>query len=227
VPLPAPLPLAIGSCYNACTGVNGSFPSTRNQFRSGDPYAGGIVSGPLCAYSDVSGSLPSPHKNAQDPFTVAASDPSADMPSQGAASDNFWIDLQVSDTAPAQYSGSYRLWPNKYDASPSTAGDSAVNYMVATESQSCALNKIWYYSPGGTTQLATECGVWDLSNRALVVTDSSPSWSGVAGSGWVSCSFSGQILAAGKYRVAVYKRGQQPQVAGVPSNCTTGIPASG
>jgi hypothetical protein len=213
VPLPAPLPLAIGTCYNACTGFSGSFPNTRNQFGSGDPYGGGIVTGPLSAYSDVSGSLPSPYKTPQGVFGVSGSDPSVDMPGEGAASDNFWMDLQVSDTAPAQYSGSYRLWPNKYDASPTTSGDSPVNYVVATEvhlSQSCALNNIWYYSPPNTTQLATECGVWDLSSGELIITNNSARWSGVAGSGWVFCSFSGQILAAGKYRVAVYNGAATP-----------------
>jgi hypothetical protein len=213
VPLPAPLPLAIGTCYNACTGYNGNFASTRNQFGSGDPYAAGIVTGPLTAYSDASGSSPSPYKNAQGVFGITGSDPSVDMPSAGAASDNFWMDLQVSDTAPAQYSGSYRLWPNKYDASPTTSGDAAVNYVVATEvhlSQSCALNNIWYYSPSGTTQLATECGVWDISTQKLVVSNDSAKWSGNPGSGWVSCAFPGQVLAAGKYRVAVYNGAATP-----------------
>ena len=213
VPLSAAVPLAIGTCYNACTGFNGAFPNTRNQFGSGDPYGAGIVTGPLSAYSDTSGSLPSPYKTAQGVFGVNENDPSVSMPASGASSDNFWMDLQVSDAAPAQYSGSYRLWPNKYDASPTTSGDSAVNYVVATEvdlSQSCALNKIWYYSPPNTTQLATECGVWDISTRKLVATNDSPSWSGTAGSGWVSCAFPGQILAAGKYRVAVYNGAANP-----------------
>ena len=87
------------------------------------------------------------------------------MPGSGSNSANFWMDLQVSDTAPTGYSGSYRLWPNKWDAAPETTADSAVNYVVATEvhlSQSCTLNNIWYYSPQGVGQLATECGVWDI-----------------------------------------------------------------
>jgi hypothetical protein len=214
VPLPAPLPLAIGSCYNACTGFNGSFPNTRYQFGSGDPYSAGIVTGPLSAYSDVSGSLPSPYKTAQGVFGVTGSDPSLDMPAGGTTtSDNFWMDLQVSDSAPAHYSGSYRLWPNKYDASPTTLGDSPVNYVVATEihlSQPCALNNIWYYSPPSATQLATECALWDIGTRQLVIGDDSPSWSGAAGKGWVSCSFPGQVLAAGKYRVAVYNGAATP-----------------
>ena len=213
-PLPAPLPLAIGTCYNACTGFNGSFPNTSNQFGSGGPYSGGIVNGPLSGYSDTSGTLPSPYGTAQGVFGVTGTDPSVDMPAAGASSDNFWMDLQVSDTGPADYSGSYRLWPNKFDASAKTSGDAAVNYVVATEvhlSQSCTLNNIWYYSPSGVTQLATECGVWDISTRKLVAGNDSPSWSGPAGRGWVSSAFSGVTLAAGHYRVAVYNGAATPQ----------------
>ena len=47
VPLDTPVPLAIGGCYNACTGLNGSFPVTNSQFGAGDPYGGGITNGPL------------------------------------------------------------------------------------------------------------------------------------------------------------------------------------
>ena len=172
------------------------------------------------AYSDTSGSLSCRlTSTAQGVFGAGGSDPSVTMPDQGSSSANFWMDLQVSDAAPTQYSGSYRLWPNKYDASPTTEGDSAVNYVVATEvdlSQSCALNKIWYYSPPNTTQLATECGVWDISTGKLVATNESPSWSGAAGSGWVSCAFPGQILAVGKYRVAVYNGAANPVVGWSP-----------
>jgi hypothetical protein len=213
VPLPAPLPLAIGTCYNACTGFSGNFPSTKNAYGSGDPYAAGIVSGPLTAYSDTSGSLPSPYKVPQAVFSTAGNDPSTHMPINGATSDNFWMDLQVSDTAPAGYAGTYRLWPNKFDAGPTTSGDSAVNYVVSTEvrlTQPCFLNKIWYYSPSTVTQLATECGVWDITSRQLVAENQSPAWSGAAGSGWVSCGFSGATLQAGKYRVAVYNGAANP-----------------
>ena len=213
VPLPAPLPLAIGTSYNACTGFTGSFPDTHNQFGSGDPYAAGITNGPLSAYSDTSGSLPSPYEMPQGVFSSSGSDPSVDMPHGGSGSANFWMDLQVSDSAPAGYSGTYRLWPSKFDAGPSTTDDSAVNYVVATEihlSQSCALNNIWYYSPSGTAQLATECGIWDISTQGLAVENKSPSWSGAAASGWVACAFTGVVLSAGKYRVAVYNGATNP-----------------
>ena len=48
----------------------------------------------------------------------------------------------------------------------------------STSASHAPLNKIWYYSPPNTTQLATECGVWDISTRKLVATNDSPSWSG-------------------------------------------------
>ena len=67
-------------------------------------------------------------------------------------------------------------------------------------------------SPPNVTQLATECGVWDISTGNLVVTNNSPIWSGNPGSGWVSCAFPGQVLAAGKYRVAVYNGAATPAV---------------
>jgi hypothetical protein len=213
VPLSAPFPLAIGTCYNACTGFTGSFPSTNDQFDSGDPYGAGLVNGPLTAYSGTNGSLRTPYTTSQGVFGVAGTDPSVNLPLTGSNSANFWMDLQVGDTAPADYAGSYRLWPNKRDAAPETSPDSAVNYVVATEihlSQECSVDKIWYYSPPGVNQLATECGIWDIGTRQLYAEDASPSWSGGAGSGWISCAFSGLILPAGAYKVAVYNGAAVP-----------------
>jgi hypothetical protein len=213
IPLSAPFPLAVGTCYNACTGFTGSFPNTHDQFGPGDPYSAGIVNGPLTAYSDSNGSLPTPYTTSQGVFGTQGTDPSAHMPLSGSNSANFWMDLQVSDTAPTGYTGSYRLWPNKYDAAPETSPDSAVNYVVATEvhlSQSCTLDNIWYYSPPGVDQLATECGVWDISTQELVAESTSPSWSGPAGSGWISCGFTGATLPVGQYKVAVYNGAAVP-----------------
>jgi hypothetical protein len=213
VPLSAPVQLAIGTSYNACTGFTGGFPNTNDQFGAGAPFAVGIVNGPLSAYSDTDGSLPPPYGMPQGAFGTAGTDPSANMAAAGSNSANFWVDVQVSSDALAGYSGSYRLWPNKYDASPTTSGDSAVNYVVATEvhlNQTCTLDKIWYYSPVHATQLATECGVWDISSRQLVAENKSPSWSGVAASGWVSCAITGTTLPAGQYKVAVYNGAADP-----------------
>jgi hypothetical protein len=213
VPLETPVQLAIGTTYIASTGVNGNFPVTNYQFNQGGPYEAGIIAGPLAAYSDQGASLPASYNLPQSVFTTANSDPTAVMANGGSESANFWMDLQVSDTEPAGYAGSRRLWPNKFDASPTTSADSPANYVVATEihlSQACTLDNIWYYSPGGTSQLATECGVWDIDNRQLVASNTSPMWSGPPASGWVSCAFTGVILSAGRYRVAVYNGAATP-----------------
>ncbi|HUB93253.1 MAG TPA: DUF4082 domain-containing protein [Verrucomicrobiae bacterium] len=221
IPLATPIQLAIGTPYVAAVGVNGPFPSTQSQFDSGDVYAGGIVSGPLVAYSGTTGGNKPPYgNNGQTTFSVAGSDPATTLPlatdSGGDGATNFWVDVQVSTTAPVGYSGSYRVWPNKFDASQYTSGDSSANYVVGTEihlSQACTLNAVWYYSPtnSGTTQLATSADVWNIGTQANVATISSPSWSGAAASGWVRAAFAaGTTLAAGSYRVTVYNSASSP-----------------
>ncbi len=136
------------------------------------------------------------------------------MPGGVSNSANFWIDAQVSVGTPASYSGSFRAWPNTANnASEFTSSDASVNYIVGTEmhlSKTATLNKIWYYSPGGTAQLATECAIWNVATQAKVAESTSPTWSGAAASGWISCSFSGVILSAGRYRVAVYNGAATP-----------------
>jgi hypothetical protein len=56
--------------------------------------------------------------------------------------------------------------------------------------------------------LPSRCGIFSATTQAEVsgTDNSSPSWSGVAGSGWVSCSYSrsGVVLPAGKYKVSIY-----------------------
>jgi hypothetical protein len=91
VPLSAPFSLAIGTCYNACTGFTGSFPNTKNQFGSRDPYVVGLVNGPLTAYSDTSGSLRTPYTTSQGVFGVTGTNPSVNMPLSGSSSANFWL----------------------------------------------------------------------------------------------------------------------------------------
>jgi hypothetical protein len=214
IPIPTPIPLAIGTAYDACTGFTGGFPDTNNSFgASPDPYSAGITNGPLMAYSGSAGTNPPPYTNENAVFGTG-SDPSAAPPfGQDSSYDNFWMDLQVSNTAPAGYSGSWRLWPTKTDSDPYTSGDSEVNYVVGTEihlTQACALDNIWYYSPGGTTQLATACDVWSIATQQAIASSTSPSWSGAAGSGWVACPFTGMTLPAGSYRVSIYNGAASP-----------------
>lgn len=226
IPLAAPVQLATGydpatsshgSAYIAAVGVNGNFPDTTSQFNSGDTYAAGITNGPLFAYSGSTGSKPPPYLNGQGLFTTAGTDPAVTMPNQtdsgGDGGSNFWVDVQVSDTAPAGYSGSYRLWPNKYDASPVIVGDSAAKYDIDVEvilSRPCALNAVWFYSQAGAANLPTAASVWSVASGTQAAVNSSPAWklpgggAASAGGGWMYCAFTGVTLAAGHYRAGVY-----------------------
>jgi hypothetical protein len=209
VALGAPLQLAPGATYVAATGFTGSFPDTNNQFGSGDPYSGGIVNGPLTAYSDTSGTKPSPFNTAQAVFGVASADPTTLLPLYGSNSSNFWMDVQFTTTPPS--GTSYRLWPS-YPTIPGHVDSDTAGYTLATEfqlSQSCTLDNIWFYSASSAAALPTRCAIWNVSSQSEVsgTDNSSPTWSGAAGSGWVSCSYSGVTLPAGDYKVAVFYGG--------------------
>jgi hypothetical protein len=209
VPLSTPIPLAPGVCYNACTGFNGNFPDTQSQFGAGEPLSSGISNGPLVAFSDQSGSNPAPFSMSQGVFSVASSDPTDFMPANGNVSDNLWMDLQVGTTAPA--GATYRLWPS-YPTLPGSASGGYPGYTLATEiraSTSCTLDKVLFYSPSGSTALPTQCAIWNVNSQSVVsgTDNTAPSWSGAAGSGWVSCAYSGVTLPAGDYRVAVFYAG--------------------
>lgn len=226
IPLPTPVQLApgfdpsvstTGSAYVAAIGCNGPFPDTNGFWGTGGAGIGGITQGPLTAYSGIAsngGTLPAPWTLPQGIFSVAESDPSLGMPANASNVDNFWVDVQVSNVAPAGYAGTYRLWPNKGDANSSTTTDATVNYTIATEihlTQPCALNNIWYYSPASSTELATEADVWSIATGLQVATIAAPVWltpSGGAGSpaaGWLKAAFAGGLtLPAGSYRVSVY-----------------------
>jgi hypothetical protein len=211
VPLATPVPLAIGATYVAATGLSNGFPSTSNQFGSGEPYAAGIVNGPLSAFSDITGSLPSTFGMNQGLFSTAGTDPTVNMPVDGYDSANFWLDVQVDTSGPQ--GTSFRLWPSY----PMIAGEVSIDtgqQTIATEfwlSEACSLDKLWFYSPPGVTVLPSQCAIWDVATQAVVAgTDNtSPAWSGAAGSGWVACPYSGVTLPAGKYKASVYYIGGQ------------------
>ena len=226
IPLVTPVALApgldpttstTGSAYIAAIGLNGPFPDTNGFWGTGGAGVNGITAGPLTAYSGVAGdggTVPAPLSLPQGVFSVAESDPSAGMPASSSNTDNFWVDVQVSDTAAPGYSGTYRLWPNKWDANSATVTDSAVNYTVATEidlSGSCTLNNIWYYSPAGSAELATRADVWNISTGLSAASITSPAWltpsggTGTAAAGWLKAAFAGgTTVPAGSYRVSVY-----------------------
>lgn len=219
IPLTTPVPVSIGTAYCAATGFTGSFPDSdtsgagtgiTDSYGTGGGHSAGIVNGPLTAFSDNSGTNKEPYGCNQGLFGTAGTDPSVTMPSLQSNSANFWMDLQVSDTGPAGYPGSYRLYPNKSETNSATVPDLSVNYSVATEfhlSRPCYLSKIWYYSPAGTAQLATSARIWTVAGPdagTSLVTSTSPSWSGAAGSGWISTAFTGTVLPAGIYKASIY-----------------------
>jgi hypothetical protein len=211
IPLATPVPISIGSPYVASTAVNGSFPLTQNQYGPGNPYASGVTNGPLNAPQTFASSqygLP------QSPFTVTVNDPTLAMPTTNDQNDILWLDVAVSDTAPAGYSGTYRLWPNKFDGGPTIQGDVALPFILATEvrtSQSCIASRIWFFSTAGATSLPTWAGVWRISDQSLVVANTSPSWisaatggaASIAG-GWCYCTIPSTALVTGNYKVAAY-----------------------
>lgn len=225
VALTTPVPLAVGACYNATTAFSGSFPATDNQFGSGEPYAAGIVNGPLTAFSDQTGSQAAPFSMPQGVFGVSGTDPTAAMPSDGSNSANFWMDVQVTTTAPA--TASYRLWPS-YPSIPGSPNGS-MPYSLATEfqlSQPCTLDNIWFYSAANSAILPSRCAIWNVSTQTVVAgTDNTaPSWSGGPGSGWVSCSYSGLTLPAGDYKVAVFSPGGSYWFLATPGYWAAGDP---
>ena len=250
VPLPTPIQLAPGMTYCAATGwlatsgangfpdsdTGGAGTGAADSYGTGG-HTSGITNGPLHAFSDVGLSSPDPWGGGQGVFSTAGTDPSAVLPRTTSNSGNFWIDVQVSDQVPNGYNGTYRLYPNTTVANPATTNDAAVNYVLATEfelSQACTLNKIWYYSPSGTAQLATSCRIWQIQGAGTgtsVASNTSPSWSGAAGSGWVSCTFGGTNLAAGSYKVSVYNGAATPDGWGAKDASTNywgaGIGANG
>jgi hypothetical protein len=223
--LAVPAQVAIGTTYNSCTGwvAENGFPDSDtgndppNSFGAGG-FSAGITSGPLFAFSDITGgTAPEPHGNVQGVFSaVLGSDPTAQVPFQGSDSGNFWISPIVSTTAPAGFTGPYRLWPNKADTNTATVPDLAVNYVVATEvilASACVLEEIAYFSPDGTGQLATACSMWAVTGPGsglLAAADLSPAWSGAASSGWVTCAFGGIRLPAGRYKVSVFNDAAVP-----------------
>jgi len=224
VPLPTPIQLTIGTatgtdsgsaCYIAATSFPGNFPQTSGQFGSGEAHSAGIVSGPLTAYSDSTGSQPAIFSLPQGVFGVSSA--SSSPPVTGYQSSNFWMDVQVTTTPPA--GTSYRIWPN-YPVIPGSISIDTGQQTTGTEfwlSESCTIDNVWFYSPPGAGVLPSRCGIFSIATQTEVsgTDNSSPSWlvlgggAASAGAGWVYCSYSaaGVVLPAGRYKVCIYSGG--------------------
>jgi hypothetical protein len=126
----------------------------------------------------------------------------------------------------------YRLWPNT--PNPSVAAPKANDVTFATEfvvSSTQGLYGIWFYSAPGVAVLPSACVVWGVVSQAKVAgtENLSPTWSGAAGSGWVSCTYAGDIalIADTRYRVAVYHDASALWRTNSAAYWTTGDGASG
>ncbi len=225
IPLATPIQIAPGELYVCATGYQPAhgFPASNNQFNTGGPYVGGITNGPLVGWSDGSNGgtnnfFDVNYGMVQGVFGTGSAgsngDPTLNFPAGSSNSSNFWMDVQVSDTAPGGYSGSYRLYPNMNDAAGYT-NDTANNFTLGMEfslSQACTINNVWFYSPTGVTQLPTEIGIYQVSNTTLVASNSSPTWSGAAGSGWMSAALTGSLAASTNYKLVVLNGAGSPAI---------------
>lgn len=92
-------------------------------------------------------------------------------------------------------------------------GGSSSGFTLGTQfsvSQAMNLTGIWWYSGPSAAVLPTACCLWDAGTGTQIpgTLNSSPSWSGAAGSGWVKCSYSGPVLSSGtNYVVSVFYNG--------------------
>lgn len=116
--------------YIAAIGVNGPTPLTSSQFGTGQVYANGITNGPLYAFSDhPAAATGAPYMN-QGLFTTSGSDPAVTMPNSGSNNDNFWVDVQVSDTDPAGYTITAIVGTTTYNLTVTDAVNGKVQWAV-------------------------------------------------------------------------------------------------
>lgn len=233
IPLATPIQLSLGGSpgmtpeinqsggaqYIAAIGCNGPFPDTNNTWGTGQTYPNGITNGPLTAFSTHGAGMAALYNSQpQGIFSSAGSDPSTTCPQTASSTDNFWVDVQVSNYSGAPAGATLRLWPNLPRPVSSANGDNtkAVSGTAFTLTQSCALQRIWMYNPPlVSTGLPSRCGIWNSNTKTLVSgTDSgtSPTWKvpggGTAstGAGWIYVDYtnSGVVLPGGNYVVSFY-----------------------
>jgi hypothetical protein len=238
IPLATPVPLSPGPMYIAAIGMSNSFPDTNNYFNSGNPGASGISNGPLFVGNSIFGDIncSSPWSGSQTClYSTTSSDPTTAFPGSGSAGFNSWVDVQITDTDPLLPGVHYRLWPTcvaGMNADHLSNPDAAANFVLSTEirtTQAISFSKIWWYSytgvngagsppnagtGGATTQLPTAVDIWSVDPGGLTGSNfyhnGSPSWSGAAGSGWVSVNVGSVIVAPGIWRVSVYNHNATP-----------------
>src|SRR5215467_689739 len=216
VPLSAPLQLASKMYYRAQFGMLNDFPYT-NNFWTAD-----IINGPLRAFQDDNGTTIGGGNGiswgANSTYDTSTSDPVALLTtvSPGNTGYNCWLDVQVSS---GRDWGTWRCYPNYPKPAGITSVTSGWNMALTFSlTQTCSLQKIWWYSPTGAAALPTRCGIWDVTSKTIVsgTDNSSPSWKKPDGSaasaadGFVYCDYSGAGITLNpsqNYKASVYYAG--------------------
>lgn len=216
--LSTPIPLTPQVTYLAATGFTGNFNETKNFWNTGGSGVAGLSNGPLDMYSDVVGNGGTDAPNfghVQSGFSTSGGDPAVNTPQSADSSFNCWIDVIVTDQAPA---GSvYRAFPN-WPVPAETPSTDHTGYTLGMEfslSQASTLEKIWHYSAPTSTDLPTRCLIWNVGTTSAVsgTDNSSPSWllpgggAASAGGGWVYVDYSGSgvtLNASTNYKVSTF-----------------------
>jgi len=216
VPLPEPIALSRYISYRAATASPRYAPTSNGEFGNGGAYATGITNGPLFAYADTSSGNTSDvsyYQRYNCTWSSGTLDPTSSYPTAGSSGFNVWLDVQVTDEAPAN--ATYRCWPNQ--PNPMYPPEAPLPFTVSTQiavTESAQAVKLWFLSQAGDQKLPSICGVWDTETKEVVSgsENESPTWltatgaSAVPGGGWCYCDYSSTsfvLVANHNYRVAL------------------------
>lgn len=166
------------------------------------PYSWTVVSGSVPNSLSLSGSgtiSGTPTSTGTSSFTVQVEDADSNT-----ATANLSITVSSAPTT-------YTLWaPNTnggaFDDDPGGNALSVGNQFSV--SQNVPLTGIWWWSPSGSSVLPSACAIYNLDTGGQVAgtLNSSPTWSGVLGAGWVKCAYGGSISLSAdtNYMVVVF-----------------------
>jgi hypothetical protein len=186
---------------------------TLGYFASAD-----VVSGPITMLSQANSTL------GQASYTTVSS-PKIAWPDTASVTNAYWVDIAVSPLP----GSNVRLWPFTTPSGGALAAGTSTfgtEFEVSTQQ---GIYAVWYYSAPGAAVLPSACGVWDIDSQTIVAENLSPTWSGAAGSGWVSCAFPGTDLVnpGTHYATSIYASSTSGWRYHTPSYWTTGAGASG
>ncbi len=168
------------------------FGKTTNVFSTGDLQVNGFTNGVLTI----------PNNGASTPGQQSWNAGSWGYPATSSSPDANWIDAEVIPLAASTLFGQ--------PASPSTVQSDNATYTLGTQfslPQSAPLTGVWFYSASGSGSLPSACAIYAVSGQTIVsgTQNTSPTWSGAVGSGWVKCTYDGSVTLAAntQYKVCV------------------------